>query len=104
MDKTFMAKIVEQDGLYELADSEGLDASLSNADILPTPIKERSWNKWHIASLWIGMSVCIPTYMLAAQMIMGGLSWKEALMMILLGNVEPWSEISKESRPASRAS
>jgi cytosine/uracil/thiamine/allantoin permease len=83
-----MAKVVEREGLFELENTEeGLDASLSNADILPTPIKERTWNKWHIASLWVGMSVCIPTYMLAAQMIMGGLSWKEALMMILLGNI-----------------
>ena len=82
-----MAKISENNGLYELSDTEGLDDSLSNQDILPTPIAERTWNQWHIASLWIGMSVCIPTYMLASQMIIGGLTWVEALMMILLGNV-----------------
>jgi len=67
--------------------SVGLDASLYNEDILPTPIKDRHWNKWHVASLWVGMAVCIPTYMLASQMIIGGLSWKEALTMIVLGNI-----------------
>ena len=81
-----MATINENNGLYELSDTEGLDDSLSNKDILPTPLNERSWNKWHIASLWVGMSVCIPTYMLASQMIIGGLSWLEAIMMILIGN------------------
>ena len=82
-----MAKIHEQDGLYELTDTTDLDPSLVNEDILPTPIKQRTWNQWHIASLWVGMSVCIPTYMLASSMIIGGLSWVEALVMILLGNV-----------------
>lgn len=82
-----MATIHEQDGLQELTNTDGLDPALSNEDILPTPLKERSWNQWHIASLWVGMAVCVPTYMLASSMIVGGLSWKEALMMILLGNL-----------------
>jgi len=82
-----MAKTNEVGALIELADREGLDPSLCNEDILPTPIKDRHWNKWHIASLWVGMAVCIPTYMLASQMIIGGLSWKEALAMIVLGNI-----------------
>ena len=82
-----MAKTNEEGSLIELVDNEGLDPSLCNDDILPTPIKERHWNKWHIASLWVGMAVCIPTYMLASQMIIGGLSWKEALAMIVLGNL-----------------
>lgn len=82
-----MATVEEKDGLFQINDTEGLDPSLSNEDLLPTPFEERTWNKWHIASLWVGMSVCIPTYMLASQMIIGGLSWVEALLMILIGNV-----------------
>ena len=39
-------------------------ADLVNADLAPTPLAERTWNLWHIASLWVGMSVCIPSYML----------------------------------------
>ena len=69
-----MATVEEINGLYELKDTEGLDPALSNKDILPTPLEERTWNKCHIASLWVGMSVCIPTYMLASQMIIGGFS------------------------------
>ena len=82
-----MAEVHEHDGLLELTHTEDLDPHLSNEDILPTPLHERTWNQWHIASLWVGMAVCVPTYMLASSMIIGGLSWKEALMMILLGNL-----------------
>ena len=39
------------------------------------------------ASLWVAMSVCIPTYMLASGLIAGGMSWKQAIGTILLGNV-----------------
>src|SRR5690242_15025482 len=33
------------------------------------------------------MSVCIPTYMLASGLIAGGMSWKQAIGTILLGNL-----------------
>jgi cytosine/uracil/thiamine/allantoin permease len=82
-----MAQVREVGGLFELDNQDGLDPTLVNDDIFPTPIAERHWNKWEIASLWVGMAVCIPTYMLASQMIIGGLSWLEALMMIVLGNL-----------------
>jgi NCS1 family nucleobase:cation symporter-1 len=60
---------------------------LVNADLAPTPIARRTWNLWHIASLWVGMSVCIPTYMLAASMVGAGMTWRQSLVAILLGNV-----------------
>ena len=82
-----MAKIHTQGELMTISDEAGLSEGLINDDIRPTRFTERTWNRWHIASLWVGMSVCIPTYMLASNMIVGGLSWKEAMMMILLGNL-----------------
>ena len=33
------------------------------------------------------MAVCIPTYMLASGLIAGGMSWKEAIATVLLGNL-----------------
>jgi nucleobase:cation symporter-1, NCS1 family len=60
--------------------------ALTNADLAPVPAAKRTWNLWHIASLWVGMSVCIPTYMLAASMIGAGMTWLQSLMAILLGN------------------
>ena len=63
------------------------DTELVNADIAPTPLSQRTWGVWNIAALWVGMSVCIPTYMLASSMILAGMSWRVALFTILLGNV-----------------
>ena len=57
-----------------------------NADLAPTPLSERTWNRWHFASLWVGLSVCIPTYMLAASLIQAGMNWWQSLLTILLGN------------------
>lgn len=57
-----------------------------NADLAPTPLAERTWNRWHFASLWVGLSVCIPTYMLAASLIQAGMNWWQSLLTILLGN------------------
>jgi NCS1 family nucleobase:cation symporter-1 len=61
-------------------------SALSNEDLAPVPPDRRTWNLWHIASLWVGMSVCIPTYMLAASMIGAGMTWVQSLLAILLGN------------------
>ncbi|MGQ0722625.1 MAG: NCS1 family nucleobase:cation symporter-1 [Candidatus Eiseniibacteriota bacterium] len=63
------------------------ESTLVNADIAPTPPERRTWKAYDIASLWIGMSVCIPTYMLASGLIAGGMSWSQAILTIGLGNV-----------------
>jgi NCS1 family nucleobase:cation symporter-1 len=60
---------------------------LCNADLAPVPWEERSWGTWNIAALWIGMVVCIPTYMLAASMIKSGMNWKQAIFTVFLGNL-----------------
>ena len=82
-----MGNIREEGELVTLTSEEACSPELINDDLRPTTLNERTWNVWHIASLWVGMSVCIPTYMLASNMIVGGLSWKEAICMILLGNL-----------------
>ena len=39
---------------------------LFNADLAPVPISRRKWGMLSFAALWISMSACIPTYMLAS--------------------------------------
>src|SRR6267142_3470595 len=63
------------------------EAALSNPDLAPTRPQQRTWSTWHIAALWIGMAVCIPTYGLAASMIERGMSWWQATLTVMLGNV-----------------
>lgn len=60
---------------------------LSSEDLAPVPTSKRSWNTWNYAALWISMSLCIPTYMLASSLIDGGMNWWQAMITILLGNI-----------------
>ena len=57
-----------------------------NADLAPVPPAARTWGTYEIAALWVGMAVCIPTYMLAAGLVAGGMSWWQAVGTITLGN------------------
>ena len=72
--------------LYELGDAPR-DSAFVNADLMPTRLDQRTWGTYHIASLWVGLSVCIPTYMLAASLVGGGMSWGQAVGTIMLGNL-----------------
>jgi len=63
------------------------DPSLYNEDLAPIPMGRRTWTTYNYASLWVAMSVCIPTYMLASGLIAGGMSWWQAIGTILLGNL-----------------
>ncbi len=60
---------------------------LYNEDIAPTGAADRKWGVWDIAALWVGMSVCIPTYMLASSLIKGGMNWWEGIFTVFLGNL-----------------
>ena len=64
-----------------------MSGPLSNPDLAPVPADARTWSRWNIAALWIGMAVCIPTYMLAASMIAEGMNWWQAVLTVLLGNL-----------------
>ena len=63
------------------------DPSLFNEDLAPVPVGKRTWGIYSYASLWVAMSVCIPTYMLASGLIAGGMAWWQAVGTILLGNL-----------------
>ncbi|MBT8274295.1 MAG: NCS1 family nucleobase:cation symporter-1 [Bacteroidia bacterium] len=73
-------------------DIEELQEDVSNSplyseDLAPVPEQNRTWSKWHLAAIWVGMAVCIPTYLLASYMIKTGLNWYEALIIIGLANL-----------------
>jgi NCS1 family nucleobase:cation symporter-1 len=57
-----------------------------NRDIAPTPRSGRKWGTFDMAALWISMSACIPTYMLASSLIGEGMNWWQAILTITLGN------------------
>ena len=60
--------------------------ALINEDLAPIEQHQRKWGTWNYAALWISMSLCIPTYMLASSLIEGGMNWWQAILTIFIGN------------------
>ncbi|CAG1769966.1 partial putative allantoin permease, partial [uncultured bacterium] len=60
---------------------------LFNGDLAPVPASRRTWTTYNFAALWISMAHCIPTYMLAASLVQGGMNWWQAVGTIMLGNL-----------------
>jgi NCS1 family nucleobase:cation symporter-1 len=57
-----------------------------SADMAPVSRQGRRWTARDMAVLWISMSACIPTYMLASSLIDLGMNWWQAVLTIFLGN------------------
>jgi NCS1 family nucleobase:cation symporter-1 len=88
-DSQAASRVVQVGDFYEL--DAGADVAGSpryNADIAPTRVAQRNWSQWHIAALWVGMAICVPTYTLGGVLTAYfGLSVTEALWTVLLANV-----------------
>jgi NCS1 family nucleobase:cation symporter-1 len=83
------SRAVKVGEFYELEVGADLAASPRfNEDIAPTKVAQRTWNTWHIAALWVGMAICVPTYTLGGVLTtFFGLSVGEALWCIFIANV-----------------
>jgi NCS1 family nucleobase:cation symporter-1 len=78
------------------------DSRLTNADLAPTAPERRTWNWWHIAALWIGMAICIPTYTLASSLVDRGWTWQAAVGAVVLGNIVVLIPIALNSHAGTR--
>src|SRR5258706_14581684 len=72
---------------YTAALARVRDSRLYNVDLARVPHSARKWGVYRIAALWISVSACIPTYMLASGLIGSGMNWSQAVFTIFLGNV-----------------
>jgi NCS1 family nucleobase:cation symporter-1 len=86
-----MAAITQRQtgGIYELTDearAELVDSKYFNADLAPTSLAERTWNTYHISMLWVGMAICIPSFMMASNAVILGLPVWAAVINVILGN------------------
>ncbi len=63
------------------------DPGLWNRDLTPTVPEQRTWTWKSYSALWVGMVACIPTYMLASGLISSGLSPRQAILLVFLGNL-----------------
>ncbi len=84
-----VSSVLKVGSCYELdPGTDVTDSPRYNADIAPTRVGQRSWSQWHIAALWVGMAICVPTYTLGGVLTAYfGLSVGEALWTILIANV-----------------
>ncbi len=75
---------------------------LYNPDLAPVTADRRHWGTYNYAALWVSMSVNILTYMLAASLIQGGMSWKQAVATVFLGNSIVLIPMLLNSHPGAR--
>ncbi|MGB5627291.1 MAG: NCS1 family nucleobase:cation symporter-1 [Woeseiaceae bacterium] len=74
-----------------------------NADIAPTKASQRTWTRWNVASLWVGMAICVPTYTLGGVLTAYfGLSVAEALWTILIANIVVLIPLTLNAYPGTR--
>ncbi len=73
------------DGISEVVGE--IESPYINEDLAPATLAQRKWATKDIAALWISMSACVPTYMLASSLIAEGMSWWQAVLTITLGNI-----------------
>lgn len=81
---------VFDDGLCELTEEAKQDLHSSgyyNDDLAPVTKKNRSWNTYNIATLWMGMCIAISTWMLASSGIALGLSCWQSIANVLVANL-----------------
>ncbi len=85
-----MEEIAHPDGRYELtpeADASLEGSPLHNGDLAPVALPKRTWTTYNYLALWVGMSINIPSWALAAGLIALGMSWVQAIITIGLGNL-----------------
>jgi len=80
-----------------------LNSPRYNEDIAPTKAAQRTWSRWNVASLWVGMAICVPTYTLGGVLTAYfGLSVTEALWTILIANIVVLIPLTLNAYPGTR--
>jgi NCS1 family nucleobase:cation symporter-1 len=81
-------ELVYPDGRHELAETADITrSSLYNPDLAPVKIKDRTWTTYNYTALWVGMAHNLPTYGLAAGLVVLGMAWYQAILTIALANI-----------------
>ncbi|QHN15698.1 nitrate reductase [Gordonia amarae] len=63
------------------------DAQLTNNDLLPVPLRQRTWGVWNFAALWMGMVHSAFGFAVIGGMMDNGMTVLQALLVVLLGNL-----------------
>jgi NCS1 family nucleobase:cation symporter-1 len=63
---------------------------------------ERTWNTYHVSMLWVGMAICIPSFMMASGAVGMGLPVWAAVINVILGNAIILVPIQLNSRAGTK--
>jgi NCS1 family nucleobase:cation symporter-1 len=81
------AAVAVTDAAIEKLNGEATGGRYWNPDLAPVPPSARRWGLKDVVALWVALSACIPTYMLASSLIEEGMSWSQAVLTVFLGNL-----------------
>lgn len=82
------AATTHPDGRVDLADHSAIrDSRFYNAELAPVSVESRTWTTYNYAALWMAMAFCVPSYSLAAGLILLGMNWLQAFLTITIANV-----------------
>ncbi|XP_008241348.1 PREDICTED: purine-uracil permease NCS1 [Prunus mume] len=63
------------------------DPTLTNDDLKPTTLDQRTFSRWELASLWVGLVVGVPTYYLAGSLVDLGMAWWQGIATVVAANI-----------------
>lgn len=56
-------------------------------DLKPTALDQRTFSRWELASLWVGLVVGVPTYYLAGSLVDLGMAWWQGIATVVAANI-----------------
>ncbi|TGJ87573.1 hypothetical protein E0Z10_g1224 [Xylaria hypoxylon] len=59
----------------------------TNKDMDPTPLEHQTWSSWSIVAYWATDVLNLATWQTASAILSVGLSWREAIPIMVLGNL-----------------
>jgi len=65
----------------------GPSSRWSNKDMDPVSKQDRTWSTWDYVAYWISDAANAATWQMASSMLAVGLSWRQALPAIAVGNI-----------------
>ena len=98
-----MAQRTLPDGRVDLEDPAGIrDSRFYNDELAPVPVEKRTWTTYNYFALWMGMAHNIPSYTLAASLIVLGMDWLQAFLTITIANLIVLIPMLLNSHPGTK--
>lgn len=99
---TRRAMLMETTPKSDTSGHEPTGATYWNPDLAPVLPAALTWGVRDLAALWVALAACVPTYMLGAALIDGGMSGTQAVLTIFLANLIVLVPIVLNAHPGTK--